>query len=266
MKCLDTVEALIKNCKVDAALKELEPILLEEPDNAEARILFGVCRQMQGRTEEFCQVYRDLAPTLSARESAGDDSPVVARWRHFCKVASYLISLGLVTLVGGSLQVVHADTIPPAVETRVFSIEEELEKPEFEPLLDGTTNLVQVSRGYDEQLVVVRVMATFDFTDEDEDKIDAARREARFLAYKMILKATNSSRRRLKPRHIQLARSQIQRKGQGGVVVAYYYYNSADAKPSEDTEVYSRYNMGGRPMTKYNMGGSKYAMGGDWDF
>jgi len=251
MKCLEKVEELIKNCKPNAALEELESILYEEPENADARILFGVCRQMQGRTEEFCQVYRDLAPTLSARESAGEDSPVVARWRHFCKVASYLVSLGLVTLVGGNLQTVHAETTSPAMATSVFSIENELKKPEFVPILAGTTNLIKVSHGEKGQLIVARGTAIFDSAD-DEDEIDAARRAARSSACNMILEATNSPQRRPSHSRIQFARAEIERKGQGGVVVAYYYC-IFDEKPSEGNEVHSRYNMGGR--SKYNMGG-----------
>lgn len=157
MKKMVEIDGLVKSRKIDEALGELERILAEKPEDAEARMLFGVCQQMKGETESFCEVYRELAPQLSAREAAGEVSPVVSRWRQYCKVAAYLISLGIVTLVGGNIQIACAEDEPSsAVEQVKFSIKQEFQKPEFAPLLAGTTNLVKVSLGGSNVLVVAR--------------------------------------------------------------------------------------------------------------
>lgn len=100
MTTIAEVEDLVRRHEIDAALEELGRMLEERPDDAEASMLFGVCQQMKGRTEAFCEVYRDLAPTMSVRDSSGEDLPVVSRWRHYCKVAAYLVAIGVISLVG----------------------------------------------------------------------------------------------------------------------------------------------------------------------
>ena len=105
MKELSEIETMIANCRLEEASAELETILGKSPDDAEARMLFGVCQQMMGRTEAFCEVYRDLAPSMSVRDASGEDSHVMTRWRHYCKVAAYLVAIGVITLAGtGSVE------------------------------------------------------------------------------------------------------------------------------------------------------------------
>ena len=100
MKTIEEIEGMIRAKRIDEAVDELESLLAERPDDAEARMLFGVCQQMKGRTEAFCEIYRDLAPSMSVRDSSGEDSSVVSRWRHYCKVAAYLVAIGVISLVG----------------------------------------------------------------------------------------------------------------------------------------------------------------------
>lgn len=100
MTTIAEVEDLVRRHEIDAALEEIGRMLEERPDDAEASMLFGVCQQMKGRTEAFCEVYRDLAPSMSVREAAGEVSSTVTRWRHYLRVASYLLALGVITLTG----------------------------------------------------------------------------------------------------------------------------------------------------------------------
>ena len=101
MTTIAEVEDLVRRHEIDAALEEIGRMLEERPDDAEASMLFGVCQQMKGRTEAFCEVYRDLAPSMSVREAAGEVSSTVTRWRHYRNVAAYLIALGIAVFVAG---------------------------------------------------------------------------------------------------------------------------------------------------------------------
>lgn len=103
MKTLSEIETLIANRCLDEATAELETILEKSPDDAEARMLFGICGQLKGDADCFCRVYRELAPSLAARAESGEESPVVARWRHYLRVATYLVAPGVISLRGSSL-------------------------------------------------------------------------------------------------------------------------------------------------------------------
>lgn len=108
MTTIAEVEDLVRRHEIDAALEELGRMMEERPDDAEASMLFGVCQQMKGRTESFCEIYRDLAPSMSVREAAGEVSSTVTRWRHYRNVAAYLIALGIAVFVAGGSSVSYA--------------------------------------------------------------------------------------------------------------------------------------------------------------
>ena len=129
MTTIAEVEDLVRRHEIDAALEELGRMLEERPDDAEARMLFGVCQQMRGRTESFCEIYRDLAPSMSVRDSSGADSPVVSRWRHYCKVAAYLVAIGVITLAGTGCALNSSSDRGITIETK--SSENAIDMPKY---------------------------------------------------------------------------------------------------------------------------------------
>ena len=129
MKTIEEIEGMIRAKRIDEAVDELESLLAERPDDAEARMLFGVCQQMKGRTEAFCEIYRDLAPSMSVRDSSGEDSPVVSRWRHYCKVAAYLVAIGVITLAGTGCALNSSSDRGITIETK--SSENAIDMPKY---------------------------------------------------------------------------------------------------------------------------------------
>lgn len=158
MTTIAEVEDLVRRHEIDAALEEIGRMLEERPDDAEASMLFGVCQQMKGRTEAFCEVYRDLAPSMSVRDSSGEDSPVVSRWRHYCKVAAYLVAIGVITLAGtGSAEPAtnRLDEVdaPQAVEAKASEKVTDVEQLKNLPC--GVQNIKYDENGVISSLMVV---------------------------------------------------------------------------------------------------------------
>ena len=160
MKTIEEIEGMIRAKRIDEAVAELERLLVARPDDAEARMLFGVCQQMKGETESFCEVYRELAPQLSAREAAGEVSPVVSRWRQYCKVAAYLVALGLVTFIGGNIKAAEVEGCSTnacsVVTTNVVGVTDaKFDVMNFKNLPRGVHNIKYDDKGVISTLVVV---------------------------------------------------------------------------------------------------------------
>ena len=162
MKTLSEIETLIANRCLDEATAELETILKKSPDDAEARMLFGICGQLKGDADCFCRVYRELAPSLAARAESGEESPVVARWRHYLRVATYLVALGVISLTGSSLAAptsglfetnAISNAVSGSVETNRIENVQGVER--FKNLPRGVQNIKYDENGVISTLVVV---------------------------------------------------------------------------------------------------------------
>lgn len=134
---------------------------------------------------------------MSVREAAGEDSPVVSRWRHYCKVAVYLVAIGVITLAGtGSAEPVtnrldkvafgvYAEdaAIPNADLTKTVTdpaVVAELDQP------DGVAIKMKDDGSFQ---IFARGTGTYDFNDVDE--INDARKEAVFKAKAALAKFMN---------------------------------------------------------------------------
>lgn len=158
MKALTEIESLIANRQLDDAEAALEDFLAKVPDDVEARMLLGICGQLKGDADCFCEVYRELAPSLDARAKAGEESPVIARWRQYLRVASYLMTLGIITLTGTGLAaptsgLFKIDNAPALAE--VESIRKTLNADEMKNLPRGVQNIKYDDKGVISTLVTV---------------------------------------------------------------------------------------------------------------
>ena len=121
-------------------------------------MLLGICGQLKGDTDCFCEVYRELAPSLGARAEVGEESPVIARWRQYLRVASYLVSLGIITLTGTGLAAPTSglfETNNAPALAKIESIRKTLNADEIKKLPCGVQNIEYNDQGVIFTLMVV---------------------------------------------------------------------------------------------------------------
>lgn len=106
MKTLGEIKQLMASgatAKADAPLKEL---LAAEPDNLQAKMLYGACRQLLGDEETFKRIHDELAPEM---EKLADDSStaetivpreILTLWKKYHTLWMTLIIGGLVLASG----------------------------------------------------------------------------------------------------------------------------------------------------------------------
>ena len=83
MKTFDEIKQLMAagdTAQADEALKEL---LSQEPDNLQAKMLYGTCRQLLGDEETFRRIHDDLAPVMEKRKEAVSNADEAKRWERF---------------------------------------------------------------------------------------------------------------------------------------------------------------------------------------
>ena len=96
MKTLDEIRQLMAagdTALADEALKEL---LAKEPDNLQAKMLYGACRQLLGDEETFKRIHDELAPVMERLEKKDPKAETVSQWKKHQKLWEYLIAGGLV--------------------------------------------------------------------------------------------------------------------------------------------------------------------------
>ena len=79
MKTLDEIKQLMaagETAQADEALKDL---LAAEPDNLQAKMLYGTCRQLLGDEETFRRIHEDLASEMEklVKEEPKAEAPKV---------------------------------------------------------------------------------------------------------------------------------------------------------------------------------------------
>ena len=81
MKTLDEIKQMTAagdTAQADEALKEL---LAKEPDNLQAKMLYGTCRQLLGDEETFKRIHDELAPEMETMPSETIESRMWAKYR-----------------------------------------------------------------------------------------------------------------------------------------------------------------------------------------
>jgi hypothetical protein len=96
MKTLDEIKQMMAagdTAQADAALKEL---LAKEPNNLEAKMLYGTCRQLLGDEETFRRIHDELAPSMERMEKKEPKTEIVSLWKKYHALWMSLIVGGLV--------------------------------------------------------------------------------------------------------------------------------------------------------------------------
>ena len=96
MKTLDEIKQMMaagETAQADEALKEL---LATEPENLQAKMLYGTCRQLLGDEETFKRIHDELVPEMERQGKKDSQSETVSLWRKYHALWMTLIVSGLV--------------------------------------------------------------------------------------------------------------------------------------------------------------------------
>ena len=106
MKSLDEIKKLMALDKVSQAESALKEVLQREPDNLQAKMLYGLCRQLSGDEEAFKRIYNEVAPKMEQASQPEQPPETVSLWKKYRTLWKSLIVGGLV-LAGTAVAVVY---------------------------------------------------------------------------------------------------------------------------------------------------------------
>ena len=266
MITLSEIETLLSSRRLDEAEAALAVLLAKSPADAEARMLLGICGQMKGDTDRFCRIYGELAPSLGARAEAGEESPVIARWRNYLRVATYLVALGVITLTGvcqasPAIDRDDPDTIESEPAKLPATADQIVELPEFRNF-PAETNVITVTRTDGTRIWIARVKQEFkDSVPQEMYAADPYRndREVKGEAVRLLQRAMPRKKGAWKlAQGAFVVREDISRVGSRETIDIYMAIDER-MKLMPEPRPHTRYNMRGRddfkPRTKYAMGG-----------
>ena len=86
MKTLDEIKQLMADGDTAQADKALKELLAQEPDNLQAKMLYGICRQLLGDEATFKRIHDELAPVMEKRKEAVSNADEAKCWESFDKL------------------------------------------------------------------------------------------------------------------------------------------------------------------------------------
>ena len=104
MKTLDEIKKLMadgETAQADEALKEL---LEKEPDNLQAKMLYGTCRQLLGDEETFRRIHDELVPVMEKCGKGNSNLEEVRMWSRYQDLYAKIIG-GVRSLTSGAIRI-----------------------------------------------------------------------------------------------------------------------------------------------------------------
>ena len=86
MKALDEIKQMMSAGETAKADEELKELLANEPDNLQAKMLYGTCRQLLGDEETFTRIHDELAPEMEKQGKGEVLSPSLELWQGYHKI------------------------------------------------------------------------------------------------------------------------------------------------------------------------------------
>lgn len=106
MKTIDEIKQMMVAGDAAKAAEALKELLAKEPDNLQAKMLYGICRQLLGDEDAFKRIHGELAPEMEklADDPATVDTTVpnetISLWKKYHALWITLIIGGLVLASG----------------------------------------------------------------------------------------------------------------------------------------------------------------------
>ena len=82
MKTLDEIKQMMAAGDAAKSAESLKELLAKEPDNLQAKMLYGTCCQLLGDEETFRRIHDELAPVMEKR-SMGTRSAEAKMWESY---------------------------------------------------------------------------------------------------------------------------------------------------------------------------------------
>ena len=83
MKTLDEIKRMMAAGDAAKAAESLKELLAKEPDNLQAKMLYGTCCQLLGDEETFRRIHDELAPVMEKFEKSEPQAETVSLWRKY---------------------------------------------------------------------------------------------------------------------------------------------------------------------------------------
>ena len=83
MKALDEIKQMMAAGDTAKAAEALKELLAKEPDNLQAKMLYGTCCQLLGDAETFRRIHDELAPVMEKQEKVTPQSETVSLWKKY---------------------------------------------------------------------------------------------------------------------------------------------------------------------------------------
>jgi hypothetical protein len=83
MKTLDEIKKLMSDGETAQADEALKELLAANPENLQAKMLYGTCRQLLGDEETFKRIHDEIAPILGSTILNSLSSPEVRMWENY---------------------------------------------------------------------------------------------------------------------------------------------------------------------------------------
>ena len=104
MKTIGKIKQMMAVGDTAKAVESLKELLAKEPENLQAKMLYGTCCQLLGDAETFNRIHDELSSEMETREKSEPQSETVSLWKKYHALWLTLIAGGLVLacLTGGA--------------------------------------------------------------------------------------------------------------------------------------------------------------------
>lgn len=96
MTPVEEIKSLLKSGDIAGAEALCKKTLESDPDNAELKMRYGICRELLGDEGTFKEIHDELAPEMAEAEKTDPYSEKVSLWRKYNKLWMTLIDGALV--------------------------------------------------------------------------------------------------------------------------------------------------------------------------
>ena len=105
MKTLGEIKQMMAAGDTAKAAEALKELLAKEPENLQAKMLYGTCCQLLGDEDTFKRIHGELAPEMEKQEKVAPQSEMVSLWKKYHALWMTLIfgGLVLVSLTGAAI-------------------------------------------------------------------------------------------------------------------------------------------------------------------
>ena len=116
---LKPIETLLREQKYAEAEEALKACMTENPDDWDAKLLYGICRKLQGDEGTFRQIHEEAEKAADDEKKRIEASPLWKKYHRSytgCLVAALIVGAGMVVGGGAIVAVKYAQAMIESVK------------------------------------------------------------------------------------------------------------------------------------------------------